>query len=93
MPSRITRNCILTKDIILRRAWTISRMLWNILKCAFNLLDSPDNTHELLDSWIRRLQKLERQLMLVGISALFWTIWRPRNNYLMGKGPLILMFQ
>lgn len=30
---------------------SISRMFWNILKCAFNLLDIPDNTKALFDNW------------------------------------------
>ena len=59
---------------------SMARLLWNILKCTFNLLRTPDNVDDLLDKWILQFDKKTSKLLMVGVCALLWAIWRIRNK-------------
>ena len=58
----------------------VARLLWNILKCAFNLTDIPDDLDLVMRIWAKTFGKEERGLVLIGISAICWTIWKLRNS-------------
>lgn len=59
---------------------SITRMLSNILKCAFNLLGFTDTVPALFNGWITKFNKPEKRLMVVGVSSVFWTVWRWGNS-------------
>lgn len=59
---------------------SMAKMLLNILKFAFSLFDIPDSLNDLMNVWMEKFRKDEKQLMMVGVSALFWKIWRLRNS-------------
>lgn len=59
---------------------SVARLLWNILKCAFNLSDVPENINALVGNWVKRFSKIERNLVMVGISTICWTLWKFRNG-------------
>lgn len=50
------------------------------MSCAFNLFNIPENAKDLFDTWIKKISKNDRNLMIVGISAVFWTLWKLRNR-------------
>lgn len=45
-----------------------------------NLLRIPDTVQALFAVWVPKVGKTENQLMMVGVSAVFWTIWKIRNT-------------
>ena len=50
-----------------------------IMKCA-NLHDICGNVHDVFNLWILRFNKLKKKLVMVGVSAIFWTIWKLGNS-------------
>ena len=54
-------------------------MAWWIVKCAFNL-DPPANMTNMFGNWLDGIPKLIKSLILVGVSALCWSIWLCRND-------------
>lgn len=59
---------------------SMEKLIWSLLRCSFDLASIPVNLHDCFGRWIRTFLKCEKQLVLVGISALFWSIWRCRND-------------
>lgn len=55
---------------------TTASLLWSILKCSFNLKSIPNNFEECFGGWVKTFVKQERKLVLVGISAMLWAIWK-----------------
>lgn len=59
---------------------SIAKLLWNIMKCAFDMFDILDSVHDLFNSWVKKINKNDRGLVVVGISTIFWTLWKLRNR-------------
>ena len=59
---------------------SVARLLWNILKCAFNLRDTPDTLDAVMKTWVNTFGKDEKSLVMIGVSAICWTIWKLRNS-------------
>lgn len=57
-----------------------SKLVWSLMKCAFGLNSTCDNFQDCLGRWIRSFSKNDKILVLVGIAAMFWMIWKCRNN-------------
>ena len=58
----------------------VAKFLWRAVQFAFDL-NSPRSITHLFGNWLRGVgTKLKRQL-LVGASALCWTIWLSRNAF------------
>jgi hypothetical protein len=58
----------------------VARPVWSILQCAFDLRVVPDNINDLYGYWLSNVGKEKKKLAMVGISAVFWTIWNFRNE-------------
>lgn len=58
----------------------MAKLLWNIVKCTFDLHNIQDNTNELFNTWLKKFHKKEKDLITVGVSAIFWAIWKLRNG-------------
>ena len=41
---------------------------------------TPGYLNECFETWLKFFQKDSKKLILVGVSALLWAIWRCRNN-------------
>lgn len=63
------------KPLTLFSQRSMANLLWNIMKCAFNLHDNPDITHDLFNTSLLKINKNEKNLVVVGIFAI-WTIWK-----------------
>jgi len=50
------------------------------MRFAFNIPRNPENVEDLLGPWINRFRGSLKKNMLVGISAILWTIWKLRNK-------------
>lgn len=60
----------------------MAKILLNIMKCAFDLHDIPDDddVDSLFNTYLLRFTKSEKNLVVVGISAIFWTVWKLKNS-------------
>ena len=59
---------------------SLAKMMWTIMRFAFNIPRNPENVEDLLGPWINRFRGSLKKNMLVGISAILWTIWKLRNK-------------
>ena len=50
------------------------------MKGTFALNSTCVNLSEYFGKWIKGFPKLDRQLVLVGVAAMFWMIWRCCNG-------------
>jgi hypothetical protein len=70
-------------------------LIWSLLQYAFDLKKTPSSIEECLGSLIKTFMKKEKKLVLVGISALFWTVWKCRNGVVFDNkrytNPMILI--
>lgn len=57
-----------------------AKLLWSLIKCSFNLKTCPKWTYDCLGPWVRSFVDREKKLVLVGISAIMWAIWKFRND-------------
>nr|CAE04469.3 OSJNBa0029L02.10 [Oryza sativa Japonica Group] len=57
----------------------LARLLWNIVKCALNI-NSVLNRQDLFGSWMNKIDKFTKKLVVVGLAAIIWTIWKFRNK-------------
>lgn len=58
----------------------LARFLWNIVRCAFDLLALPATVSDVWDLWIPACAGRLRKLIMVGVAGVFWAIWNIRNN-------------
>ena len=54
-------------------------MVWWVVKCAFDL-DPPVSMANMFGNWLDGIPKLLKSQLLVGVSALCWSIWLYRND-------------
>lgn len=59
---------------------SVASLMWSLLQCTFGLRKTPASIEECLGTWIKSFLKEDKKLVLVGISALFWTLWKCRNG-------------
>lgn len=70
----------------------MARMLWNIIKCAFNLLDIPDNEDALRNTWLKISRSDEKNLTFKRVFVVLSAIWKIRNSTIpaMQKLPTVM---
>jgi hypothetical protein len=61
-----------------------ARMIWRIIFLATGLIPPMLITH-MLGNWLSNQNRKIRQLILVGVAAVCWTIWRCRNDIIFNK--------
>lgn len=70
-------------------------LVWCLLKCAFGLNSVPSSVENYFGRWIKTFRKNEKRLVLVGIFAVFWTLWKCRNGIIFDSklynDPMILI--
>ncbi len=55
------------------------RLVWSVIHLASNL-KPPRNVGHMFGSWLSCVPKEMRNLLLMGATALCWSIWRSRNG-------------
>ena len=53
--------------------------LWSLVRCVCGFKTVPSNVKDCFGEWIRKFNKDDKKMVLVGISALLWAIWKSRN--------------
>lgn len=46
---------------------SIAKLIWSLLRCAFDIASIPVSLHDCFSIWIKTFPKCEKQLVLVGI--------------------------
>lgn len=57
----------------------LAKFLWNIVSCSLNL-KPVSNIQDLFGVWLLSYGKGMKTLMVVGVAAIFWAIWKVRNT-------------
>ncbi len=58
---------------------SVAKLVWNAMLCALNITSASDINH-LLGSWLSNFDKHSKQLVMVGVAAVLWAIWKLRNK-------------
>lgn len=73
----------------------LARLIWWVVGCAFNLAP-PLSITNMFGHWLAEIPKILKSQLLVGASALCWSIWLCRNdvvfNTKMVTNPLQVIF-
>ena len=57
----------------------MARYIWNTVSSAFGIDCHFNSVDNCISEWLRRYGKKKRDLVAVGIAAVFWGIWKTRN--------------
>jgi hypothetical protein len=63
----------------------IARYVWRVIQVALNLVEIPRSISNLCDSWLSKPKDKISNLLLFGCGAVFWAIWRTRNDWCFGN--------
>ena len=67
----------------------IAQYMWRVIQVALNLRMIPKNIKNLYDNWLCKPKDKMAHLVLFGCGALFWAIWRTRNDWCFGNNHLL----
>jgi hypothetical protein len=62
----------------------MARFTWNVIICAFGL-KPVSNLKQVIGDWTKKCDQESGHLLLVGIAAVLWSIWKSRNNVCFNK--------
>jgi hypothetical protein len=62
----------------------IARYVWRVIQVALNLVVIPKSIRDLCDGWLSKHKDIITNLLLFGCGAVFWAIWRTRNDWCFG---------
>lgn len=57
----------------------LAKYTWTVLACTFNFQWMPVTIQSLLGGWLSQFPKSKCRLVIVGIAAVIWSIWKARN--------------
>ena len=63
-----------------------AKFIWRIVHVFFNLLP-PTSVHNLFTGWLDGIDRKLKSQILVGESAICWTIWLTQNDIVFDKVP------
>ena len=53
----------------------VARLIWNVKLCALNITPARNKNH-----MFSNFDKHSKQLVMVGVAAVLWAIWKSRNK-------------
>lgn len=68
---------------------SVANLVWSLLKCTFSLNSTLTALNDCFGIWIGSFLKNEKKLVLVGVSVVFWSIWRCNNDVIFEEKKLI----
>ncbi len=57
----------------------LARLMWNTAICVLNLNPALDSQN-MFGDWLKKLDKNMKDLVMVGMAAIIWAIWKSRNK-------------
>jgi hypothetical protein len=67
----------------------IAKYMWRVIQVALNLRLILSSISNLYDNWLCKPKDKIANLVLFGCGALFWAIWRTRNDWCFGNKNLL----
>jgi hypothetical protein len=67
----------------------IARYMWRVIQVALNLVVIPKSISNLCDNWLSKPKDKIANLILFGCGAMFWAIWRTRNDWCFGNKTIL----
>jgi hypothetical protein len=68
---------------------SIARFVWRVVQIVLNLDFIPKNIEEICDRWMNNPKDRISNLLIFGCGAMFWAIWRTRNDWFFGEKILL----
>jgi hypothetical protein len=62
----------------------VARLIWKTVNFTYNL-PSPSNISHMFGSWLDGVEKHDKAIVRIGVSALCWSIWKCRNDIIFNK--------
>ena len=59
---------------------SLSRFLWSIVGCSLGNQRSPVSFLDLCQNWLPNYTGKDRVVVMLGVAALIWSIWKTRNK-------------
>jgi hypothetical protein len=59
--------------------------VWRVIQVALHLDFISKNIKELCDSWMKGAKNKITNMLMFGCGAIFWDIWRTRNDWCFGE--------
>jgi hypothetical protein len=82
-----SRCCFCDQDETIQHLFftcPFAKILWRIIYMTFNIPD-PSNVTNLFGNWLKGVAKKDKGHIRVGVCALFWAIWKVRNDFIFNK--------
>ena len=74
----------------------VAKFVWGVVRNVTGIHDIPCKIEE-FTAWVKKNPKNSRQTIAVGVSAVFWTLWKARNaatfHHVYPHDPSVLFFQ
>jgi hypothetical protein len=95
------RGVTLTKENLAKRGWTGSmkccycyliRIIWSIIYFALNI-EKPININHIIENWATNKGIAHRKKLLIGVAAMFWSIWLCCNDVVFNFKPISSILQ
>jgi hypothetical protein len=67
----------------------IAKYMWRVIQVALNLRLIPNSISNIYNNWLCKPKDKTANLVLFGCGALFWAIWRTRNDWCFGNKHLL----
>lgn len=58
----------------------VATFVWRVLQVALDVKRCPQNLDSLFEDWMNIYKKTTRNLIVLGIGAILWAIWKFRND-------------
>ena len=68
------------------------RNIWRIIYFAFNI-ERPININHIIENWATNKGIAHRKKLLIGVAAMFWSIWLCRNDAAFNFKPIPSILQ
>ncbi len=66
-----------------------AKFIWGIVQFYFSLYP-PNSISHVVDDWLLGADKKNRKPILIGASAICWTLWLSRNDMIFDKSSSVL---
>jgi hypothetical protein len=70
----------------------LAKFIWRVMQITFGL-SKLTNIKHVFGGWVQRMNDKDRKLLLVGVGAMFWTIWLSQNDIVFNKTPIYSCMQ
>jgi hypothetical protein len=65
----------------------LAKFIWSVIQITFGL-STPTNIKHAFGVWVKKMNNKDKKLLLVGLGAMFWSIWLSRNDIVFNKTPI-----